>query len=371
MTVYDAFTPASAALAAAIPRPGITAAIAAAIAMPGRQLFLYGRTGSGKSTALFAELARPDAPRHTVVRCTPETTVDSLRQMAADRLKLPAATDPSIAVDLAATRLGELGMTLVIEDAHRLPPAERDQLLMTMKVFSDLGQRFRDLTLVVVAAVERPQDFALFGLELHSRIAQVGVPSMSVAELELLVRRGGDVLGVDMTEVAPRIARASGGSASIAHQFALTTLTTSGLLVHTSERAIVPAGAFETAVTQMLAMIPRETQSRIEAAIGSSRTRRATVALMSALSDADPDGTTIENLIGAVDTENNSAYLPEVVDALCEVPHGAVFERIGNGTVRFAEPIMHSYWVLRRPVADRTPQLVPPQPQPAHETPAS
>jgi hypothetical protein len=344
LTVYDVFTPASTALAGAVPRPAITTAIRDAMAVPGRQLFLYGRTGTGKSTALLAELAR-DGHDFVVVRCTPDTTLDSLLETGTDRLGVDHVADASLALPLVAAALGERRITVVLEDAHHLVPDERHRLLAALKVLSDLGRAYPTLTAVVVAAVERPSDFDDFAPEFDHRIEQVRVPTMTTVELGNIVRRGGTILGVDVEEIAEAIARCSGGSPAIAHQLALATFVEANVLVPVEEPTVLLFSDFERAVAATLGAMPREVQLRIDAAFSSIRQRREVETVLTSLASMDPDGARISHVTQSV-TVPGGEYLPDVIDALTTPARGALLTRLGPDLIRFTEPTTHSYWAL-------------------------
>ena len=349
LSVYDVFTPTSGAVRSAIPRPALARSIASALAVPGRQLLLYGRSGSGKSTALFAELHRDELRHYAVIRCTPQTLIATMLQSALVHFGLPAEQDESIALHLAAVELGRRGVCVVVEDVHRLGQHERDRLFSAMKIFSDIGNQYPAVKIVAIAAVESPQALGMIDSEFSSRIAEIRVPEMSLTELETIVRDGGDLLNIDTTHVASFIAHRAGGMPGIAHQLALESFMDAGIYSKSTERESLPSSATIHAVALRLSEMPHHVRARFDAALESKLARGDVERVLDALSMFDPEGVFIDDLVEYVSSDgggNRMSYIPGIVTDLARADRGAIVDRLPHDRVRFTEPLLHSYWTM-------------------------
>jgi Cdc6-like AAA superfamily ATPase len=333
----------------AIARPALARSISAALAVPGRQILLYGRSGSGKSTALFAELHRNENLRHVVIRCTSETSFSTMLQSAMNRFGLPDEKDESVALHYVAIELGRRGACVVIEDVHRLAQRERDRLFSAMKIFSDIGNQYPAVKIVAIAAVESPDALGVLDSEFSSRIAEIRVPEMTLAELESIVRAGGDLLNIDASHSAPFIAHRAGGMPGIAHQLALESFVDAGIFAKAAEREELPSSATIHAVVMRLSEMPHHVRSRFDAALESKLARGDVERVLDALSMFDPEGVFIDDLVEYVSSDGGGSrmsYIPGIVADLARDDRGAVVERLAHDRVRFSEPLLHSYWTM-------------------------
>jgi hypothetical protein len=349
LSVYEVFTPTSGAVRSAIARPSLSRSIASALAVPGRQLLLYGRSGSGKSTALFAELHRDESRRYVVIRCTPQTSIATMLQSALEHFDMPAEKDESIALHRVAVELGRRGLCVVVEDVHRLAQDERDRLFSAMKIFSDIGNQYPAVKIVAIAAVESPGVLGVLDSEFSSRIAEVRVPEMSLAELETIVREGGDLLNIDTAHVAPFIAHRAGGMPGIAHQLALESFMDAGIYSKAIERESLPSAATIHAVALRLSEMPHHVRARFDAALESKLARGDVERVLDALSMFDPEGVLIDDLVEYVSSDgggNRMSYIPGIITDLARADRGAVLDRLPHDRVRFTEPLLHSYWTM-------------------------
>src|ERR1039457_3849104 len=178
-TVQQVFTPATPAQINFIDRKAVTNQLVDALQAPGKQLIVYGESGSGKSTLLLNKL-RQIYTNHVTTRCGVETTYEKLLCSAfdqlnpyyvegrsaqksrsisptlqADFLRIRASVDatlsksihqlegrllpPQLTAQRLAQFLGEQGMCWIIEDFHKIPPAEKLPFAQSLKIFSDMS----------------------------------------------------------------------------------------------------------------------------------------------------------------------------------------------------------------------------------------
>jgi len=347
LSVYDVFTPTSSATISAINRTSLRSSLSRALAVPGRQLFVYGRSGAGKSTLVSSVLAERKMNRVIVLRCTDSTTVSSMVRAGAHQFGLEEID--AVDQQRVAIELGRAGNCVVIEDAHRLPPAERKKLLDAAKLFSDLGSQYPQLKLIIIAALDAPSQFAPIETEVGSRIEEIEVPSMSVAELARIVRAGGEWLNVDTSTIEAAIAGVSAGSAAIAHQLALIAFERSGATCFVPESIQIERDAIVEAFEDFLRSIPRDIMWRIGIAT-SGRDSEARTDLLDALSTFDSRGADVADLTVAGRAGRNpfGPQVTEIVADLSSPTGGNLIEVSTGGTVRFSRPLLHSYWSIKR-----------------------
>ena len=339
----DVFTPASIALRNAVDRPALIRQVRSAASVAGRQILLYGRSQSGKSTLLFRELAA-SGTREVTVRCTPGCDLTLLLQSARVQAGLPPV-DTAALVHRTAVDLGQLSTWLVIEDVHLLPPEQRVQAIAAAKVFSDLGARFRDLKLVLVAAVD---DLDLLdttspgSAEYMSRIQEVYVPAMTEEELAAVVETGARMLGVSAGPAPALIAQLSGGLPAVAHQLALDAFEDA------ADRGVeVDLPAVRSAAAAGLRSMPTSYRRRFEAAGEYGQDRELSQAL-DVLATFGADGAPMLDVIGAtgaVSASHRERFRSEI-ESLATPQRGELLELGPHTIVRFADLRTYSYYLM-------------------------
>lgn len=337
----DVFTPASIALRYAVDRPALTRQLRSAVSVAGRQLLLYGRSQTGKSTLLFREIDRIGV-RHVTVRCTRGSDLTLLLQAARAQVGLPSA-DPATIVHATALDLGQRSTWLIVEDVHLLTADHRAQALAAAKVFSDLGARFPDLKLVLVAAVEDLHE--LLGHdhdEQLSRVQEVHVPMMTERELAAIVRDGARTLAVPAGPAPELIARLSGGQPAVAHELALVAFE------HAAEQmSAVDLAAVHRAVAGHLAVMPAAYRHRFDAALDGDLGDSG-LAVLDALATFGPAGARLMDLltsVGAVDA-TRSERVRTTLHRLTDPERGGLLVAGPRDVVRFADPRIRSYQLM-------------------------
>ena len=324
-------------------RPALIRQVRSAAAVAGRQLLLYGRSQSGKSTLLFRELAA-SGTREVTVRCTPGCDLTLLLQSARVQAGLPPV-DPAALVHRTAVDLGQLSTWLVIEDVHLLPPDQRAQAIAAAKVFSDLGVRFSDLKLVLVAAVDDLDLLDTTGpgsVEHMSRIQEVHVPAMTEAELAAIVENGARALGVSPGPAPALVARLSGGLPAVAHQLALDTFEDA------ADRGVeVDLPAVRSAAAAGLQSMPASYRRRFEAA-GEYGQDRELTRMLDVLAAFGAGGAPMLDVIGAtgaVSASHRERFRGEI-ESLATQQRGELIELGPRGVVRFADLRSYSYYLM-------------------------
>lgn len=261
--VGDVFTPASIAGVTFVEREAINEELVDSLRTKGKQLVVYGHSGCGKTTLVENKLRQLFAV-HIKTQCMKSMTfeqilADPLRQLnvmylaerqtkATRSLTASASTGtlarPAIGLTYASTdeagskqiaiapaiptphivaeNLGINHACWVLEDFHKVDNAEKIKLAQCMKMFMDLSERFPDLKMIFIGAVNSARDVIQFDPELRHRVSEIQVPLMSNAELSKLISLGESCLNISIDHrITERIIVISNGLAAVSHQIAL------------------------------------------------------------------------------------------------------------------------------------------------------
>ena len=181
-TTTQVFTPTTPAKLTFVEREAINDELVSALKTPGKQVVVYGHSGSGKTTVLARKLEQL-YEMHITSRCTNTTTFDELlinafeqlehfyaseqsassrrsfsgsvetqflrikSQLGAGRESLEATKStrlvpPQLTPQTLARLLGELHACWILEDFHKVAAAEKIKLAQCLKVFMDTADAY-------------------------------------------------------------------------------------------------------------------------------------------------------------------------------------------------------------------------------------
>lgn len=233
-----------------------------ALRTPGTQVVIYGHSGTGKSTLLFNVVNR--IYENTIItRCTSDMTYEQLILNAFDALNLyytntttskiskgitanlsadyqflkgaitsqfsteESATSlrilpPQLSAQRLAEFMGASNCCWVIEDFHKIKPAEKSRLSQQLKVFVDTSELYPDVKTVLIGAVNTAREVVEYDPEMNNRITELFVPLLDDSELHQILEKGEKLLNIKFTQkMKNEIVKFSSGLASITHQIAL------------------------------------------------------------------------------------------------------------------------------------------------------
>ncbi|GJM34888.1 MAG: hypothetical protein DHS20C18_38890 [Saprospiraceae bacterium] len=261
-TVYDVFTPASAAKLTFVERTEQKNDLLKAIKTYGRQIIIYGYTGSGKTT-LVTNILQQEKINFVTTSCEETTTINQIILSAFDKLnpyyieeksqstkykiskELKAKylgieaklngeinTDNTttlkriLPVQLSPQRLAEffgaINCIWVIEDFHKVKNEERVRLAHIMKIFKDIASKDKQTKIIAIGAVGSPRELFDSNKNLKDRVAEIYVPLMREEEIKSIMSKGKNLLRIDFSEkVEEKIINLSNGLASVCHHLCL------------------------------------------------------------------------------------------------------------------------------------------------------
>ncbi|HKB66124.1 MAG TPA: hypothetical protein VKC61_09740 [Pyrinomonadaceae bacterium] len=254
----DVFTPTRPARSTFVERESINEQLVAAIRTPGKQIVVYGYTGSGKTTLLENKLYQL-YETHLTSRCVTGLTLEQLVLDAFDQLggfygvettqtkrrsratalkteylgiKAQVETElqtkrqlilpPQLTPQTLGRFLGEAKCCWVLEDFHKMLPAEKAKLAQVMKVFMDMSDHYRELKIIAIGAVDTAREVVEYDAEMRNRVSEIHVPLMRDEEILQIPKIGQELLNFNMSgNLEADLAKSSNGLASVCHQLCL------------------------------------------------------------------------------------------------------------------------------------------------------
>lgn len=260
-------------------RESLNARLVDALQTPGKQIVVYGHSGSGKSTVLSKKVGEVYENRKIVSRCTITTTFENLLLGAFDALdpfyvasaslkrthslKGSAETSylalkatieanatreeqltanrmlpPQLTAQKLAEFCGAAGCCWILEDFHKVPASEKTKLSQIMKVFTDTAADYPRAKIIAIGAVDTARQVIEFDTEMRTRVAEIEVPMMTSTELRAILETGENLLNIRFGFRKDEIAKYSSGLGAICHQIALYICLAAGV-EHTSAKEVL------------------------------------------------------------------------------------------------------------------------------------
>lgn len=251
----DVFTPTKNAALTYVNRGNVENDLEKYLTIPGKQIFIHGHSGSGKTSMLRKKVSEKKI-KAIFSPCKSDTTYQNLLFDAFDKLEqfyLKSKTfskDVNISSDLRteiasigsniknssgftherivefqlspqklAQILGKLKTIWVIEDFHKLQETEKKNIADIVKIFMDEASNYEDVKIICVGAVGSARELIELENNLNNRVAELGVSLLSDEEIRELILKGLDLLNVRMEEeLIEKIVYYSNNLASVAHQ---------------------------------------------------------------------------------------------------------------------------------------------------------
>lgn len=285
----DVFTPTKPARLAFIDRESVNTKLVSALQMPGKQLIVYGHSGSGKTTILANKLQQL-YEGHITTHCMKGMTFDQLVLDAFDQLE-PFYTSeknaskvkivnsevagkyfviqtklqtnvsnstgqkdlrvlpPQLTPQALGKFLGEAKYCWVLEDFHKIEVGEKIKLAQLMKVFMDLSDVHDELKIVALGAVDTARQVVEYDNEMRQRVAEIQVDLMTESEIEKIITKGELALNISLAHgLKNLVAKYSNGLASVCHHLCLYMCQAAGVIETSKAKLALTQEHFETAL---------------------------------------------------------------------------------------------------------------------------
>lgn len=400
-TVFDVFTPTSQARLNFVDRDSINDQLVDALRTPGKQIVIYGESGSGKSTILQRKLEQL-YPDHVTTRCNSATTFDNLLLDAFDQLdryyiavttredsksvkaqtgldfaRFRASIEGQLAraagatkerilpPQLTAQRLGEfmgsVGLCWVIEDFHKVLPEQKRPLAQTLKVFSDLSVTYRALRIVTIGATETAREVVEYDREMANRIAEIQVPMMTDSELREIVMNGQHMMNIEMQPIVGDIIGLSAGLAAVCHHLALNACLTRGIEVTSPGVVTLDEEDLAAAMRRYVEESSDTLKATFDRALARYRVKKFDNCrlILVAIANGPITGMLHAEVLAAIRVQYRSypaGNLALYTRQLMSPERGSVLRRGIDGRYRFSEPLYHTYAQLSLGITSRPAQ---------------
>lgn len=386
--VFDVFTPTTQATLNFVERPSINDQLVDALQTPGKQIVVYGETGSGKSTLLQNKLHQL-YEGHIVTQCHSMMTfeqilLDAFDQLApfyqdtaartltkdrsaslgAEFLTIRASLDAShkrseqdterraLPPQLTPQRLGEFlgarGLCWVIEDFHKVKPAEKKQLAQSLKVFCDLAREFKSVKIIAIGATGTAREVIEYDPEMSNRVSEILVPLMTDEETASIISGGERLLNVDFGSTKDLIVAYSVGVASICHQLALNCCLEQNVKVRRPEGYHIDATDLQSALSKYIRDSSDTLKSRFERALLRRQVKKYDNCrlILRALANGPIEGMLFNQLITAIRVDHPqypAGNLTNYLKVLQNDERGGLIRSDGTGHYCFIDPFYHLF----------------------------
>jgi len=391
----DVFTPTKPARIAFVERDSVNDKLVNSLTTPGKQIVVYGHSGTGKTTLLVNKLTQL-YERHITTRCMKGLKFEQLLLDAFDQLspfytqERQTVVKTSTGVDLGASYLmlqakisgqtltdkGEkqtrllppqltpqaLGRFLgaqkacwVLEDFHKIDDSEKVQLSQLMKVFMDLSDEYPDLKIIALGAVDTARQVVDYDHEMRNRVAEVQVSLMTEQEISSIIEKGEAALNVSFNpEIKRLVARHSNGLPSVCHHLCLNMCNAAGIVQTVVGKPLDLTRAHcEAAIKTYVDEASDSIKSAFDKAL---KTRRKTqysnahliLVAVSALAEGGAARADIHNRIRRSEPKYPETNLKYLLPKLCTLEYGGILRFDSNsGLYSFSDPIYRAYALAR------------------------
>ena len=255
----DVFTPASSASLTFIERESVNKQLLRSLKTKGKQIVIYGHSGSGKTTILSNKL-KSIYPKSITTSCESNMKMNDLILDAFNQLDIfyknsvesneggknsanaggsflglklglsgeisesqkeieKRLLDVQLTPQTLAKYMGESEHCWIIEDFHKIKISEKQFFAQIMKIFMDKANTFRKTKIIAIGAVNSAREVVQYEPEMSERISEIYVPLMSHKNLIGIIEKGESLLNIEIeSELKDKIVKYSHGLASITHE---------------------------------------------------------------------------------------------------------------------------------------------------------
>ena len=287
--IEQVFTPSSSAELTFVRRTSVEKKFHSQFKLCGKQIIVYGHSGSGKTTFLNKYFKEKKISAITI-QCGSDMGFNQILLNAFDQLgsfykqngsfsetegakvsggietngfkstgevsssqtKLSGfarLVDPQITPQRLAEALGSEDKVLVIEDFHKLADEEKKKLADMLKVFIDQANKYPNLKVICIGAVDTAREIVKLDNNLKQRVYECEIPLLTDTEIKEIVTRGCELLNIEMsTDLVERIVHYSNQLGALAHQLSYDVCECEGITKSQLKRKYLTGEKFANAV---------------------------------------------------------------------------------------------------------------------------
>lgn len=287
--IEKVFTPSSSAELTFVRRTSIEKKFHSQFRLCGKQIIVYGHSGSGKTTFLNKYFKERGISTITI-QCDSNMAFNQILLNAFDQLGIffrqtgtlsetetskffgglettgfksqnevssiqtkvanfSRMVSPQVTSQRLAEALGNKNKVLVIEDFHKLAADEKKKLADMLKVFIDQANNYPNLKVVCIGAVDSAREIVKLDNNLKQRVYECEIPLLNDNEIKDIVLRGCELLNISMTDdLIERIVHYSNQLGALAHQLSYDICDCEGISKSQLKRKKLTGEKFSNAV---------------------------------------------------------------------------------------------------------------------------
>ena len=308
LKLEDVFTPAVAAKENYIEREDIDSLLSSEMQTPGKQIIIFGHSGSGKTSSVRYLLNRS---KYSYVRthCESNTTFEQLilnvfdelnpyilsnktiahkyahrREMAVEynNIKASLAQETNSEESKVYTRvlplqltpqklaqfMGQYNLVWIIEDFHKVSAKEKVRIADVIKIFVDNANDYSLSKIICIGACQSAHDLIKLDPNLRTRVSELSVPLLKDEEIKKIIDNGFYLLNIEPDKsLVEKLVYYSDRLGSFAHQMCMDICKGLGIRKTNFRKKHVGDDAFQFAVNGFIMRSSDTFKSMYEAAV--------------------------------------------------------------------------------------------------------
>ncbi len=306
--IEDVFTPAKAADANYIERSEIDSLLSSEMETPGKQIVVFGHSGSGKTSSV-RNLLKKNQYRFIRTHCESSTTFEQLILNAFDELNVFVVSGgthkrtavlkgqlaieynkikmniggesihedcstfsrllpPQLTPQKLAQFLGEGEIVWLIEDFHKVSPEEKVRIADVIKIFVDNANDYSISKIICIGACQSAHDLIRLDPNLRTRVSEISVPLLSDDEIKKIIVNGFSLLNVIPSQsLVEKLVYYSDRLGAFAHQMCMDICKGEKISCTTFKKRFIDDESFQFAVDGFIKRSSDTFKSIYEAAV--------------------------------------------------------------------------------------------------------
>ncbi|AZN35160.1 hypothetical protein [Iodobacter ciconiae] len=239
--------------------------------------------------------------------------------------------------------MGAAGYCWVLEDFHKVAEEHKESLAQMMKVFMDVSDKYENLKIVAIGAVNTAREIVRYDREMRRRVSEIHVELMSDAEIEEIIAKGEINLNVKFSErVKSDIVHYSNGLAAICHRLCYI-LCDIEQIYETLDDAPYEIDDISPAVEEYL----KEESDTIKCSLDKALKAKGAEDVLRVISSNGREGMTIEIIhdkLLELSVKIKTDKLLAVLNDLVLEKYGEIIKLdLDSGRYAFSDPFLHSF----------------------------
>lgn len=379
----DVFTPATAARLNYVSRLDLENRIINSINTPGKQLVLYGYSGSGKTT-IISKILKELKFSYVITHCESCSTFEDVLLSAFDSLdeyyieeksksksscidstlsgqyreikasinssktevvgnKFKRIIPPQLTTEKLAEFFGKNNIIWIIEDFHKVSESEMIRVADAMKIFVDLANARNNSKIICIGACDTARAIVQKDPNMTHRFDQIYVNMLSENELKKIIENGCRLLNIEMEDsLVNKIVFHSSRVGSLAHQMCLDICYANKVYSTLNKRLRIDDSAFNSAVDSFIKRNSDTFSSIYEAAVK----EQLGWYILKTFSVSTRDKLTFEEIKRKVNSKNRNYSDEDIkkhLDLLVGTQYNVLYYNSNSGKYALYSPFWKSY----------------------------